>query len=32
MQKGIYSLRPGITGLAQIHGGNSISDDAAPNT
>lgn len=26
MEKGIYSLRPGITGLAQIHGGNSISD------
>lgn len=26
MKKGIYTLRPGITGLAQIHGGNSISD------
>lgn len=27
MTKGVYTLRPGITGLAQIHGGNSISDD-----
>ena len=26
MDRGIYNLRPGITGLAQIHGGNSISD------
>lgn len=26
MKRGIYSVRPGITGLAQIHGGNSISD------
>ena len=26
MVKGIYSLRLGITGLAQIHGGNTISD------
>lgn len=27
MKKGIYTVRPGITGLAQIHGGNSISDE-----
>ena len=26
MERGVYNLRPGITGLAQIHGGNSISD------
>lgn len=26
LKKGIYSLRPGITGLAQINGGNSITD------
>ena len=26
MKAGIYRLRPGITGLAQIHGGNTISD------
>lgn len=26
MEAGIYKIRPGITGLAQIHGGNRISD------
>ena len=31
MTKCVYTLRPGITGLAQIHGGNSISDDDSPN-
>lgn len=27
LESGVYSLRPGITGLAQINGGNSISNE-----